>query len=315
MENNIAHGTNDIGKKKPGRPKKKVVVTHIEIQGIVTAPVNQQDVVELVYCNPTLFKKLFQLYKAYEVSEIEMNFDHVGVKIITTDHFKNSTIYTMIEGKCMNLYYCKNPIRVCIKRDNLERVLSTLGKSHYKITIMLRENYRSTMYIITRDTEYNNDDMYEIDVIFKPDEQAPPTINDDDTNYPIKFRISSKYFKTKINNIKKLSADVFTIQKCSNEPLQFTFDKTKKGIYWVGVYPDSDKMCLKSTINDDDIFNVSVAISNIQPFSNSNIGDELIIAAHKSEKMSFMTYLDKKDSGYACIVKIFTKINEYRGAI
>jgi hypothetical protein len=298
------------GKKKPGRPKKKIVTMPVEVHGIVDKPVNEEDLLELVYCNPTLFKKLMQLYKAFEVSEVEMNFEPKGVKIVTKDHLGKSTIYTTIDGRCMNLYYCKSPIRICVKRENLDRVLGTLGKNHYKITFILKENYRSTMYLIIKDIEYNNDDSYEIDVVFKPEDAVQNEIKNDDTNYPIKFKISSKHFKTKIGNIRKLSP-TFTIQKCGSESLQFTFDKAQK-VNWTGVYNDSDKIDLKSTLAEDEIFNVSVVIDYIKPFSNSNIGDEVFIAADKRERMSFMTQLDKKDIGYAACVKIFTDINTYR---
>ncbi len=302
-------------KKKPGRPKKKIVNAPIEVHGIVDAPVNEEDVLELVYCNPSLFKKLLTMDKQFEVSEVEMNFDQYGLKTINKDHIGKSTIYTTIDGRCMNLYYCKAPIRICVKRDNLEKVFGNLGKSHYKITFILKENYRSIMYIIVKDLEYNTDESYEIDVVYKPEDHARAEIRDDDTNYPIKFRISSKHFKTRINNIRKLSP-IFTIQKAGNDPLQFTFDKALK-VNWTGVYNDSEKIDLKSTIAPDDIFSVSVYIDYIKPFSNSNIGEDVYIAADKREKMSFMTLLDKSQTtdGYAACVKVYTELKDYRRQI
>lgn len=299
----------DAPKKKPGRPKKKVAVVPVEVHGIVAEPGNPDDILELVYCNPSMFGKLLRLYKQFEVSEVEMRFDANGVKMITKDHIGKSTIYATIDGRCMNLYYCKAPMRVCIKRNSLERVLGGLGKNHNKITIMFKEDYRSVMYIIIKDSEYDNDDQYEVDVSFKP-EDIVDELHDDDTNHPIKFCVTSKHFKTRINQIKKLS-ETFTIQKSGQEPLQITFDRARE-VNWVGVYGDSSKINLKSTIDPDEIFSVSVHIDYIKPFSNSNIGDQVYIAAHKHEKISFMTTLDKGDNGYACCVKIFTEIKEYR---
>jgi len=298
-------------KKKPGRPKKKITNVPVEVHGIVDKPVNEEDLLELVYCNPTMFKKLLQLYKSFEVSEVEMNFNPTGVKIVTKDHIGKSTIYTTIDGRCMNLYYCKAPIRVCVKRENLEKILGTLGKNHYKITFILKEDHRSHMYLIIKDIEYNNDDSYEIDVIFKPEDPQRNAVRDDDTNYPIKFKISSKHFKAKLNNIYRISK-TFTIQKCGDEPLQFTFDKAAQKVNWTGVYNDSEKIDLKSTLAEDEIFNVSMFIDYIKPFSNSNIGDDVYIAADKREKMSFMTMLDKKDIGYSCCIKVYTEIKDYR---
>lgn len=296
-------------KKRPGRPRKKVITPPVIIHGIVDKPVNAEDVVELDYCNPMLFKKLIHLYKSFVVSEVEMKFDYDGVSIITKDHLDKSTVYTKIDGKCMNLYYCKIPIKICIKRENLDRVFGSLNKNHYKLTILLKENYRSTLYIIIKDLEYNNDDSYEVDVVFKP-KTDEPEVNDDDSDYPLKFKISSKHFKTKINNIGRLSP-TFTIQKYGDEPLQFTFDRAQK-VNWTGVYHDASKINLKSSLDEDEIFSVSVPIDYIKPFSNSGIGDDVYISADKKKKISFATEIDKKDIGYACTVKIFTQIKEYR---
>ena len=296
-------------KKKPGRPKKKVVSMPVDVYGIVDKPVNADDVIELVYCNPTLFKKIFALQKAFAVSEIEMIFDPTGLKIITTDHLKKSTIYASIDGRCMNLYYCKGTIRICVKRDSIEKVLSCLTKNHYKITFLLKENYRSTLYLIVKESEYNSDTSYEIDVGHNP-QNAPIAAADDDTNYPIKFKLSSKYFKTTIGNIRKLST-TFTIQKTGNDPLQLTYDKAQ-GVNFGNVYSDTEKINLVCTLTPDDVFSVSVCIDYIKPFSNSTIGDDVYIAADKRDRMSFATQLDKKDNGWAATVKIYTDINNYQ---
>ena len=169
-------------KKKPGRPKKKIVNTPIEVHGIVENAINEEDVMELVYCNPTMFKKLLSLYKQFEISEVEMNFSQHELKIIAKDHLCKSTIYTIIDGHCMNLYYCKHPVRICVKRDNLERVLGTLGKNHYKITFVLKDNYRSTMYMIIKDLEYDNENSFEVDVVFKPEDPIQAEVRDDEKN-------------------------------------------------------------------------------------------------------------------------------------
>lgn len=295
-------------KKRPGRPKKKIDNAPVEVQGLVDRPANEGDLMELVYYNPAMFKKLMQLYKQFEVSEVELKFSKQGIDINTTDHLKKSNIYTRIDGRAMHLYYCAEDIRICVKRDNLERVLNTLGKNHVKITFVLKDNYRSTLYAVVKDMEYNRDDDYEIDVVFKPEEPPLPVAHDD-TDYPIKFRLSSRHFKTTINNTKKLS-NTITLQKSGTDPVQLTYKKTQK-VNWTGVYNDADKIDLKSTIEADDNFNISINIDYIQPFSNSNIGDSVVIAADKFKKISFTTFLDKSDKtdmGYACSIKIFTEI-------
>lgn len=311
-EDDVLAALDDItkaDKKKPGRPKKQSVFIPMDAHGVVDKPGRPGDLLELVYCNPIMFKRILHLYRAYMVSEVEMLFDHTGLHIVTRDHLGKSTMYTEINAHCMNVYYCERPLRICVKRENLERVLDTLARNHYKITFILRDDYRTTLYIVIKDLEYNNDDSYEIDVIYRAEDNAPPPV-DDDTVYPIKFKLSSKHFKTKINNIRKIS-DTLTIQKCGDDPLQLTFNKAQQ-IGWIGIYNDPAKISLTSTLPPNDVFAVSVNIDYIKPFSNSNIGDDVWVAVDKQQRISFMTRLDQiVDLGYACSIKVFTAIKDY----
>lgn len=302
-------------KKKPGRPKKKIIAIQVDTHGVVPQPCNPDDILELVYCNPSMFKKLLQLYKAFSISEININFDVAGVRINNKDHLGKSTIYTTIDGKCTNLYYCKEPIRVCVKRANLERIFNALNKNQYKVSFVLRENYRSTMYILTHDLEYSMFETYDVDVVFNPEQPAAagvaaPIPRDNDAAYPVKFKVSAKHFKSKISAINKLSK-TFTIQKYGAEPLQLTFDKAQT-VNWTAVYNDGEKIGLQSTLQPDEMLSATVYIDHIYPFSNSVIGDDVYIAADKMEKMSFTTYLDKKDIGWTTCIKIFTEIKDCR---
>ena len=294
-------------RKKPGRPKKKILTTPVEARGIVNAPSTPGDLVELVYDNPTMFKKLLHLYKLFEVSELELNFDKNKLGIVTKDHLDKSTIYTTIQGAQMNLYYCETPMRICVRRDSLDKVLGLLGKTHYKISIVLKEDYRSTMYMIVRDIEYSNESCYEIAVIYSR-QCEPPSGARDDINYPLRFTLATKHFRTLINNVRRLSSTI-TLQKAGTDPIQFTFAKAQR-VNWTCVYNDSQKIDLHSSIAPDDIFSVSVNIDYIRPFSNSAVGDEVTIAASHNNKISFTTILDKRGHHHAAEIKIYTEIKE-----
>lgn len=298
-------------KKRPGRPPKKRPEMNVaEVLGIADKPVNPDDIVEMVYCNPLVFKKLLSLDKAYEVNEIEMIFELNGLRLKSKDHLGKSTIYKTIDGRWMNYYYCKERVRICVKREYLEKILGNLDKNQYKITFLLKENYRSTLYIIVKDYQYDKDKSYDVEVIYKPNAEADDN-RDDDTHYPIKFAFDSKHFKAEINQVRKMSP-LLTIQKSGDEPLQFTFDEAKK-LNYNGRYNNPVKIKLDNRLPLDDIFTVSVVIDYIKPFSNSCIGDDVYIAADKKEKISFLTYLDKKSDGqYAVSVKAYTEVKDYR---
>lgn len=298
-------------KKKPGRPpKKRPELVQAEVLGVAERPVNPDDLMEMVYCSPMIFKKILTLYKGYEVSEVEMTFEAGGVRWKAKDHLNKSSIHTTMDGRLMNYYYCRETIRICVKREYLEKILGNLDKNQYKVTFLLKENYRSTLYIIVKDCQYDKDKSYEVEVIYKAGDPVDEP-KDDDTDYPIKFAFDSKHFKSEINQVRKMS-QLLTIQKIGNEPLQFTFDEAKK-LNYNGRYNNPDKIKLRSTVAPDDVFTVSIVIDYIKPFSNSCIGDDVFIAADKKEKMSFMTYLDKKnENSYVVCIKIFTEIKDYR---
>jgi hypothetical protein len=103
-------------------------------------------------------------------------------------------------------------------------------------------------------------------------------------------------------------SSTFTVQKCGDDPFQMTFSKDNK-VSWIGIYNDPDKIGLYSAIGADEVFTASVPVVNIKPFASSNIGEEIIVAAHMTKKMSFTTSLDKMDDGtYACSVKMYTDL-------
>jgi len=290
-------------KRGPGRPKNQKTSPHQTIHGIVGRPIIESDIVELVYCNPLIFKRLLQLLKYYQVSEIHMLFGHDGLQIQAIDHTKKSTTYITILGQFMNWYYCKAPVRICVSLQSIDRIFSIINKTHYKITFVLKENYRSTMYIILKETEYNSDDSYEIDVIFSR-ENLEVKLSDDD--YPLKFNFKSKYFKSKILSIGNISP-FFTIQKCADRPLQFKFDKSNQ-INWTNLYSDQTKLKMVNKLEPDDIFNVSVFVNHIKPIAKCSCGEEIQIAVDKIRPISFTMFVDKRGpESAAFIVKIFTE--------
>ena len=84
-----------------------------------------------------------------------------------------------------------------------------------------------------------------------------------------------------------------------------------KKISFSSKYKNSDKIKLKSTVDDDDIFSVSVNIDYIKPFANAAIGDNVTVRADKVKNISLSTDVDTKPNGFACNLKIFTEIRKH----
>ncbi len=295
-------------KKRPGRPRKVTINTPSEFRGVITEPYDKTNLVELVYWNPRMFKKIYTIHKNYAVNEVKIIFEADRAMFVARDHLGKSRIVASIIGNNLNSYYCKEPISIWVKRNPLGEIFNTLDKNHCKITFALKDDFRSRFYIYIHDLEYDSIDNYTVEVICKPGDDDILAGCDPTINYPLKFKLGSKYFKRRVSDISK-SSKTLTIQKNGEGPLQLTFEKEKgKQIEYNGVYVNSGKISLNSSIPNDDILSVSVIVNYIKPFSNSNVGDEVELAIDRKEKLCLTTWLDKSSGGYAVEIKVFTEI-------
>lgn len=302
-------------KKKPGRPPKAKPLILTEIKGIIDAPVTEGDKVNLTYNNPMMFKKLFRLFKMFSMSEVSFQFNRDSIQLNNTDHLCASRSYTYINGNKMNAYYCKDPIVVHVKRIDIENILKIMNKDNYEITILVNEEYRSRIYIIIKDSQYKTQTFHAVPTIYKGDNIINNDVEDDDSDYPIKFTVSSKYLKTRVNHIFTQSK-IFTIEQNGQMGLlQFTHPQNISNRIPGEIFTDPNEIGLKSMIGPNDIFSINIIINYIRPFTNSIIGENVHIAAHSSKRIAFTTYMDEKNNAgnieWTCRVKIFTKIQSY----
>lgn len=296
-------------KKRPGRPpKEKPGVVLNDIIGLAKVPAYEGDILEFVYYQPMILKKFMALCKAYEVAELDIDFSQTEIKFFAKDHLKKTNIHMIIEGALTNFYYCKDKISIGVKCAELGDILNALDKNKgkSKVQFVLKKDYRSKMYVIITDSQYDKDNSYEIDVIHrdKRDEQSA----DSDDDYPIKFQLDGKHLKYEINQISKFSK-FLTIQKTYGDPLRFTFDGAQR-VNYSGTYNNSEKIHLQANMaSEDDIFSTTVSIDYIKPFTNTNVGDVVYIAADKERRLSFTTYLDPQPMGrHVVCIKIFTEV-------
>ncbi len=312
-------GSTKPEKKKPGRPRKKITNISTKLYGIVDTPHNAEHAVEVVYENPRIFKKLFSMDKMYNVNEISMAFNPTSINISTKSHLGNVHIFSDIDCTWINHYYCREPINVKVKREDLSEIFSSFDKNHYKITILLRnENVRSKMFIIVRDGEMDNDLHFDLDLITGTEQNEIDRNKFDFTKYPIKFSLPGKHIKKVINDISKV-AKIFSIQKNGTEPLNFAYELSKKPKL-CSIYRNAEKIKLNSTLEPDDFFSVSMAVNSIKPFTSSNLGDEITIYADKYRPIALCSDVDIKERemndgsitrGYVCRVRIFADIQKY----
>lgn len=288
-------------KKRPGRPKKRVVTEAIKISGVVDAPNDPEDKVEMVYQNPTLFKSIFALLKAYAAKELMMHFKAETIDIAAHDHLDSTSILATIDCSKLVHYYCGEETKVFIKRTEIETILKNLRKVHKRLTFILKTNYTSHIVIQTENSEMDNRNVYEVELC-----QINERINDvfyNENDYPLNFTLPAKHFKEEINSISQLSTR-FSVEKNYGEPLSFSFENHKTKTIMNSPYLNPKKIKLYSSVHDDDIFAVSIKIDYIKPFANTKLGDDVELYVACDKKIMFKTQLD----GEVCTVRVYTDI-------
>jgi hypothetical protein len=295
-------------KRKPGRPPLRIKKEQIERMGIVNEPRNANNIMELVYDIPMIFKKIFNFLKLMEVKEIKIKFMENSVQIISIDHLEKNIINLNIDCSKMIHYYCKNQIIVVLDSKNIEKVLQKIDKNYNTITFISKlDTYRSEIMINFSNTDIDIDEIHIINLMesnFVDDTKYEYT-HIDYNKYPIKFQLPCKYFKKIINDISVFS-NIFKIEKIKGIELQFPYDTDGRTIKVNNIFNNADKIKLESSINENDIFSVSTYIDYVKALSNSLISDNIKIHVDKENDMVFKLFVDNTTFELTIYTKIVT---------
>lgn len=298
-------------KRPPGRPPKQPPKQPMQREGISTKPNYESNVMELKYESPIIFKKIFNLCKQMAVKNIRFEFNSNNIKIKSSDHFNKN--YNLLTINCLKLnhYYCKFPFNITINSKSIETVFQKkIDKDYDSITIVSKESsiYES-INIILNNKQIACEEYHIINLVEDVEKISDKYIDElEYKKYPIKFELSSKFFKKIISDISSFNQDaheqIFTIEKLKGIPLQFTYHTVTKTIRAYTIFKDVNKIKLESKISDDDIFSVSVKIVNIKPLSNSPISDNITFYIDRYKDIVFK--LDIDDGTFEFL--IFTEI-------
>lgn len=302
--------------RKPGRPpKKKTVDIIINSHGIVTDPLDTDNVLELSYDNPMLFKQLLSLYKKHDLSEITFDFREDRVELRLQNERGKCTLLTTLYGRMLVRYYCAEPISCTVKRENLDKIFKSKDKNYPQVTFILRrDDARSKMYVLLANGEVDAKLQYEVDLIIDPPNKIVNQQTDE--NYSLKFKLPSGHFKKLINDIHSSETKDFKLKKEGKEPINICYDHVGK-LNLAATYHNESKIDLQSTLEPEDIFSITVPINHIKPFADAKIGDEVHISADKFQDFSLWAEVDRKKctrpdgtvvEGPVCKIQLFAAI-------
>ena len=346
----------------PGRPRKNKETHKLPKLGIVKEPTNveifdphdlEKDltkrkkipnpdprtiyVMEMIYDNPGMWKRIFMLLANLSVDTTRIKFEEEGITIIAQDHNEKCEIFVEVFGKELSRYYCEEPFEVSVNQESMKKIVGTIKATHVSIAFAADadikcKKFRTILHYKTAKTVTWK--TFNLDC-----EQAPEyegTIIEDlklEDEYPVQFTLESKYWKTCVTDWLKFSDSI----KLEIEPpfpltVKQTFT-TKKGTEDM-VFEETDHMNLKCEIEEGDVFAVSVLLHNIKAIANSAVADDITISADEENKLIFTALLDQdteeveikdpkdpkkkklvrriKAGSETCRIKILTKVVDLR---
>jgi hypothetical protein len=295
-----------VDKKKPGRPRKSANISTIELDGIVDKPIGQGRAIEAVYHNSNCLKKIVSLYRSYTCATVNIAFTKTHIHWYARDHHEKVHCYADINANNITTYYCSAPITFSVTRENLERVFNILNKASTSVSIVLEQNTRSQLLLIIHNADYDTTEKFDIRVAECHASVIPP--KPDTSNYPIKFKLSSKHFKERLGNINKFSTNTISFEKDRGDSA-FQIVCKDEQVTWSGIFNDPAKIEFESKLSENEFFIVSVNVSNLYSLSNNNFGNDFVITADRYKKLSFVTVLDERNSvDPTTVVSVFVDI-------
>ncbi len=318
--------SDDEKKRGPGRPRinkphKKIprngIVNHPTIFG-PNAPDALKPIVEISYENPFMFKKIFNLFKGMGADSFNIKFEKNYALLYTKDHLMKSIVYVIIRGERINSYYRGEPLAIKLSNNNIQKVLQTVNKGYGKITIYTTKQFKNkSLYVIMHDDELDGDSINEFEIDSTVVDQDVKDINQiikDEETYPIKIEMPFKAFKRKINEMLPMTERVRFV-KNSTGPLYIQLDFGNSRGNQKFRFSNPAKVNLRSTVDDDTVFNAPLNLSYIKPLAASLISDTINISLDSKKDAIFTSLLDfdesqgKKVLGtHKCCIKMVTQL-------
>lgn len=325
-------------KKGPGRPRKQKPTTKVPRHGIVDKPHDPANKMELVYDNPNMWKKIFNIFKTLKVEKITMHFDKEELVIIANDGTSKqetetqiqNRIHIVIYGNKQNRYYCAEPFSIDLGYEDIEKYLSELCKEHSLICFISRHlDWRNKLMMLFKyeGEIISNTDQHTINV--KNDNDGKENVNykhiieslANECEYNISFLLPFAYFKKIITNASCMTTE-FKIQKNGDGPLQFMYvAKTLKSTKTTN-FPRSKDIFLESNIEPEEVFSTSFYVSNVKPFARTSLTDFVRISVDYTRPVIFTCLLDAsyndekkkipREKTETARVKVITNIINYR---
>lgn len=292
------------GKKKSGRsvgrpPKKKSIVNDIPFEGVVDKPSfnadNIEDTyeIEMVYTNPTMFKKIANLFRQLTCKEFLIIFNPTNINIVTIDGPKTAPIIMEIKGNKLNRYYCAKTTKMGIKIDHFNKIIQLIDNETSLIKFLVPQSILDKkIRIILHKPVISMDKIFDLEISYVP--EFPEKLFDDiqyEKEYPITYTIPSKIFKKDINDCSALTNEI-KIEKLGEGKLLYSYNNINDKINHKSIFGKDDAIKLISKVQPNEYFTVTFEVKNIKLIANSLVSDYITISYHAYKKIIINCLLD-----------------------
>ncbi len=301
--------TGETVKRGPGRPPNKKKEDKLVRHGIIKKPSNAGDkhenTVEIVYDNPLMFKKIFGLFKEYNVIQIEVMFDLNKTYMYAMNHHNTVSIMVEILGERMNSYYVAAPLYASFDTKSFHNIFKGINKDYNQIMFTTNAAFQNANIWMTFERE-DHASKYKIELNTQNDNSAMlkhsilQSVNQN-VNYLVSFDINFKELKNKISEYshitKKINIELVGdyVKTGSRQPqsyVEFTCSDSSGKINNISLYTNPVSMNLVSKCDNISTFIAPMWINNIEPLASSLISDKIRFYVDEHQDMVFITELD-----------------------
>ena len=312
-----------ITKRGRGRPRKAAKIVNVRKQGIVNLPSNGDTpdpgdvhIVEVIYANPEMFKKITNLFKLMASDYVLIRFEQDRMIFFSNDHFQKSNIHVEIFGRELHLYYCEAPFETVLELASLREVFSGIDKDISMLIIKITRKMKDShvQFILDR-PKLNNDLIYtqEISKAYVPYDLFLEKI--DDEPYFIHWSIPFKDLKKDIANYSSVT-DTLMVEKEEGKPLTMGYNRSGGKTTHRSVFKNGETIDL--CVVNSSYVNISFHLAHVKSYSRAGLTENVKISVHPSKDLIFTCVLDENKGlnkkpipgSHTCIIRVYTEISK-----
>jgi hypothetical protein len=280
-------------KKGPGRPRKVPKKEPAPRRGVSKVPQITANFLEIIYDQPSIFKKIFQFFNSISASEIQIEFQPGRFCLYGFDHFLKSKVRCTFDVSRLNHFYCRDTTDFGINCIEFKKAVDVVDKDSQKIYICSSiSNVQKTiqMTVMNDDETRNCFQLNLIELKHRMSKQDMEEFND--TDYTISMNLPVKRFKKIINDVKSISDQMEIRQDSNVSDVYINCQSANKRIEQSIEFNNKQTFKIKSNLGPDDRFHINIAVEYLRQISSSIPAEHIELMFHEKKKIKTKSFLD-----------------------